>query len=113
MRGGWVYNLTNRKRGVLYIGVTADIAARMVQHRKGEGSEFCRDYAITRLVYVEQHDDIEDAIAREKALKKWRRAWKIVAIERQNPEWKDFCSSSTADLALFEVSGDGSPLSRG
>ncbi len=89
MTGGWVYILANRKHGALYTGVTANIAARMVQHREGKGSKFCAEHGITRLVHVERHDRIEDAIAREKAVKKWRRAWKIELIERDNPDWKD------------------------
>ncbi|MCW1429304.1 GIY-YIG nuclease family protein [Novosphingobium sp. JCM 18896] len=89
MRGGWVYILTNRKYGALYTGVTSDIAARMVQHREGKGSAFCEEHGITKLVYAEPYDSIEDAIVREKAVKKWRRDWKIAAIERANPEWDD------------------------
>ncbi len=88
-RGGWVYILANRKHGALYTGVTADIAARMVQHREGKGSAFCRRYEISKLVYCEHHDRIEDAIAREKAVKKWRRAWKVELIERDNSDWRD------------------------
>jgi putative endonuclease len=89
MKGGWVYILANRRHGALYTGVTSDIAARMVQHREGNGSAFCTKYGISRLVHVEWHDDIEDAIAREKAVKKWRRAWKIELIEAGNPDWRD------------------------
>jgi putative endonuclease len=65
MDGGFVYILTNRKNGALYTGVCADMAARMVQHCAGTGSKFCAEYGITRLVYVERHDLIYDAIARE------------------------------------------------
>ncbi len=89
MSGGWVYILANRKQGALYTGVTADLAARMVQHREGTGSSFCKNYGISRLVHAEWHDTIEDAIAREKAVKKWRRAWKIELIEGGNPDWRD------------------------
>ena len=88
-RGGYVYIMADRYRGTIYTGVTADIAARAVQHREGRGGVFTSRYALTRLVYVERHDDIEAAIAREKAVKKWNRAWKIRAIEEQNPEWND------------------------
>jgi putative endonuclease len=88
-KGGWVYILANRRNGALYTGVTADIAARMVQHRDGTGSAFCREHGISRLVHLEPYDSIEDAIAREKAVKKWRRAWKIELIERANPDWRD------------------------
>ena len=87
--GGWIYILANRKNGTLYTGVTADIAARMVQHRETTGSRFAAQYDVTRLVYVEPHDDITTAIAREKAIKKWRRAWKIELIERDNRDWRD------------------------
>jgi putative endonuclease len=87
--GGYVYILSNRKNGALYTGVTADIAARMVQHRAGTGSKFCAEYGISRLVYVEAHEEIAQAIAREKAIKKWRRAWKVALIEAGNPDWRD------------------------
>lgn len=89
MKGGWVYILASRYRGTLYIGVTAEIARRVWEHRQGIGSEFVRRYGITRLVHAERFDSIADAIAREKALKKWRRAWKFELIERDNPEWDD------------------------
>jgi putative endonuclease len=89
MHGGYVYILTNRKNGALYTGVCADIGSRMVQHKAGMGSKFCAKYGIDKLVYVEPHDEIVDAIAREKAVKKWNRAWKIELIERDNPEWRD------------------------
>ena len=85
----WVYIMSNRKDGVLYIGVTADLSRRIIQHREGKGSAFCRRYGLTRLVYAEEHDSIEDAIAREKAMKAWKRAWKIELIEGVNPAWDD------------------------
>ena len=85
----WVYIMSDRKDGVLYIGVTADLSRRIVQHREGKGSAFCRRYGLTRLVYGEEHDSIEEAIAREKAMKAWKRAWKIELIEAVNPAWDD------------------------
>ncbi|KNH02673.1 Excinuclease ABC, C subunit-like protein [Qipengyuania citrea LAMA 915] len=85
----WVYIMSNREDGVLYIGVTADLSRRIVQHREGKGSAFCRRYGLTRLVYAEEHDSIEDAIAREKAMKAWKRAWKIELIEGVHPAWDD------------------------
>ena len=85
----WVYIMSDRKDGVLYIGVTADLSRRIVQHREGKGSAFCRRYGLTRLVYAEEHDSIGDAIAREKAMKAWKRAWKIELIEGVNPAWDD------------------------
>ncbi|MFC3440517.1 GIY-YIG nuclease family protein [Sphingobium rhizovicinum] len=88
-RGGYTYIMTNKARGVLYIGVTADLAARIEQHRRGTGSAFCKKYGLTRLVLAEVHDDITLAIAREKALKAWKRDWKIRLIEESNPDWLD------------------------
>ncbi len=82
-RGGYTYIMTNKPRGVLYIGVTADIAARAEQHRNGTGSAFCKKYGLTRLVLVEPHDDITLAITREKALKAWKREWKIRLVEER------------------------------
>ncbi|MDF0542694.1 GIY-YIG nuclease family protein [Sphingobium sp. H39-3-25] len=88
-RGGYTYIMTNKPRGVLYIGVTADIGARITQHRNGTGSAFCRKYGLARLVLMEPHDDITLAISREKALKAWRREWKIRLVEDSNPDWRD------------------------
>ena len=88
-KGGFTYIMTNRAHGVLYVGVTADIAKRIWEHRNGLGSKFCRKYGIDQLVLVEEHATIEVAIAREKVLKKWRREWKIELIEAANPEWGD------------------------
>ena len=87
--GGWVYMVTNKPHGVLYTGVTADLPARIEQHRTGRGSKFAKRYNCSRLVYAEWHERIEDAIAREKAIKKWRREWKIDLIETANPDWPD------------------------
>ena len=87
MRGGWVYIMTNKPGGVLYVGVTANIAARVHQHRKGEGSSFCRRYNLTRLVLAKPYPTIDEAIRREKAMKEWQRAWKIRLIKEANPGW--------------------------
>ena len=89
MRGGWVYIMADRYRGTLYSGVTSDLAARAWAHREGRGSSFCKRYGLTRLVYADQAPTIEEAIAREKAVKKWNRAWKIELVEAANPEWND------------------------
>ena len=89
MRGGWVYIMTNKPFGTLYIGVTSDLAARVWQHRNGRGSDFCKKHGLTRLVYAEPHDRIEDAIAREKAMKAWKRNWKLRQIMDANPNWDD------------------------
>ena len=88
-RGGWVYIMTNKPHGVLYTGVTAHLTVRIDQHRNDKGAAFCRRYGLKMLVYAEQHDEIVAAIAREKAIKAWKRQWKIEAIESINPDWRD------------------------
>jgi putative endonuclease len=95
-KGGWVYLMSDRYRGGIYTGVTADLAARAFQHKEGKGSAFVRRYSLVRLVYAERHGDITEAIAREKAIKKWRRAWKIELIESTNPEWNDLFETLNA-----------------
>ena len=87
---GWLdlYH-ANQPFGVLYVGVTANLAARVFQHREGIGSDFCQRYNLTRLVLAEPHGTIEEAIMREKALKAWKRHWKIELIESANPDWPD------------------------
>jgi len=94
-KGGWVYIMTNGAHGTLYIGVTANLSARVTQHREGRGSEFCAKYGLTRLVYAEPHERIEDAIAREKAMKKWKRQWKLRLIRERNPDWRDLYDELT------------------
>jgi len=87
--GGWVYILASKRNGTLYTGVTADLAARMMQHRQERGSKFAAKYSVAILVHAEHFERIEEAIAREKAIKKWRRAWKLALIEKGNPDWND------------------------
>ena len=86
---GFVYIVTNKPNGTLYIGVTNDIRRRAWEHREGLTDGFTKRYGLKRLVYVETYQDIRDAIAREKAMKKWRRAWKVEAIMQANPDWAD------------------------
>ena len=88
-KGGWVYIIINRPHGVLYTGVAASLARRVAQHRAGEESAFAAQYNVQRLVYAERHDDIAVAIWREKAIKAWKRDWKVRLIEGDNPEWRD------------------------
>ncbi len=85
----WVYILTNKPRGTLYIGVTGGIDDRMERHHSGEGSVFTSKYNIKMLVYFEEFQYISDAIAREKQLKNWHRKWKINLIEEDNPNWNN------------------------
>lgn len=81
--------MANRPGGTLDVGVAADLAARIAHHRGGTGSAFCRRYNLRRLVYAEEYPTIEEAIAREKAIKAWQRAWKVARIEAMNPGWDD------------------------
>jgi len=90
MRYGYVYILCSQKNGTLYTGVTSDLAARIQEHKAHHNSDsFTAKYDATRLVWFERHDLIIDAIAREKAIKKWKREWKIALIEELNPDWEE------------------------
>ncbi len=84
-----VYILASRKGGTLYVGVTADLARRLEQHRGADARAFTGRYNVHRLVHVETYEDPETAIRREKRLKKWPRAWKVALFEGANPEWRD------------------------
>jgi putative endonuclease len=84
-----VYILASRRYGTLYIGVSNSLQKRLEQHRNGAGSSFVKAYGVYRLVYVESYDRAEEAIAREKQLKRWKRDWKIELIEHDNLEWRD------------------------
>ena len=88
-RCGYVYILASRKKGTLYVGVTSDLAQRLLQHQSGTGSLFTAKYGVMRLVWFEEHALITTAITREKTVKRWPRQWKINAIEAINPEWRD------------------------
>ena len=92
-RSFYVYILANRIGGTLYIGVTNDLIRRMAEHRLKSVESFTKKYEVDRLVYFEQFDDAENAIRREKRLKKWNRAWKIRLIEEFNPNWDDLYPS--------------------
>jgi putative endonuclease len=85
----YVYILASGRHGTLYIGVTNSLQKRVEQHRNGQGSLFVKKHRIFRLVYVESYDRVEEAINREKQLKRWKRDWKIELIERDNLEWRD------------------------
>ena len=89
MPGGWVYILTDRPNGTLYVGVTSDLARRTWEHREGAVDGFTKRYGLKRLVYAEPHEYIRAAIQREKTLKHWPRAWKVRLILEANPGWSD------------------------
>lgn len=85
----FVYILASRRNGTLYVGVTNDLARRVWEHKCKAVPGFTRSYGVDRLVYFERHESILQARDRERALKRWRRAWKIELIERDNPDWRD------------------------
>ena len=85
----FVYILASRRIGTLYVGVTNNLVRREAEHREGRASSFTRRYRVHHLVWFETHTEINEAILREKRIKKWRRAWKIELIEKSNGEWRD------------------------
>ncbi len=88
-QSAYVYIVTNRKNGTLYVGVTTDLVKRIGQHKQGDMRGFTQRYRVKQLVYFSVFPDLETAQARERALKKWRRSWKIELIENANPNWRD------------------------
>ncbi|VAW89969.1 Excinuclease ABC, C subunit-like [hydrothermal vent metagenome] len=84
-----VYILASQRNGTLYTGVTSDLVKRVWQHKNDEVAGFTRKYDVHQLVWFESHENMESAIGREKAIKEWRRAWKLRLIEETNPEWCD------------------------
>lgn len=93
MQEGFVYILTNRQGGVLYIGVTNDLAKRLMQHRSGAVAGFSKKYNCHRLVWFERHENLHDARVVERRLKAWQRAWKVRVIEEVNPAWDDLSAA--------------------
>jgi putative endonuclease len=84
-----VYIVASHRHGTLYVGVTSQLPVRIAQHREGTLDGFTKQHGVKRLVWFEQHDIITFAIQREKAIKKYKREWKINLIERENPDWED------------------------
>jgi putative endonuclease len=89
MAAGWVYFMTNRANGILYVGVTDNLPRRAWEHREGVVEGFTKRYGLKRLVYFEQYDDIRHARQREQNLKHYTRAWKVRLILLNNPKWDD------------------------
>ena len=85
----YVYILASERNGTLYIGVTNDLVRRVTEHRDGAVEGFTRQHGVKSLVHFEVFDDPTNAITREKQMKKWRRAWKLRLIEKENPKWRD------------------------
>ena len=90
----YVYILASRIGGTLYIGVTNDLVRRVFEHKSKFVAGFTKKYNVITLVYYEQYDSIENAIQREKRLKKWNRQWKVRLIEKRNPNWGDIYPAS-------------------
>lgn len=89
MKAPCVYLLASQPNGTLYAGVTSNLVQRVWQHKEGIAEGFTKKYSVKTLVWYEQHSTMESAITREKALKEWKRAWKLELIEQTNPTWRD------------------------
>ena len=85
----FVYIMTNKRNGTLYVGMTDDLVKRVWQHRNGAIAGFTKRYEVKTLVWLEAHESRESAFARERQIKKWNRAWKLELIEKENPAWRD------------------------
>jgi putative endonuclease len=92
MKFSYVYILASQKNGTLYVGVTSNLKQRISQHKVETFSGFTKKYKVKKLVYYETLVDIEQAISREKKLKRWNRKWKMKLIEEKNPKWRDLWS---------------------
>ena len=89
MKQYYVYILASQKNGTLYVGMTSDLIKRVYEHKQNLVDGFSRKYSVHHLVYYEQHSEAQEAILREKQIKKWNRKWKIRLIEEKNPGWSD------------------------
>ena len=110
----YIYILTNIYRTVFYTGITNDLFRRIIEHKIKINEGFTNDYNINRLVHYELFFNINDAIAREKRLKRWNRQWKINLIEKTNPDWKDLAESigvtpEIVKSARFSLTREGGP----
>lgn len=98
--GGSIYFMTNKGRNVIYIGVTSDLIARVLEHKRGNGSQFTRKYNCTDLIYFESFSTIQEAISREKQLKNWHKEWKWNIVREFNPQLIDLSESIGIDLKM-------------
>ena len=89
MKEYYVYILASKRNGTIYTGVTSDLIRRTNQHKEKQAEGFTKKYNVSMLVYYEIHNDIQEAIKREKNIQAWKRAWKLRLIEENNPDWKD------------------------
>jgi putative endonuclease len=90
-----VYIMASERNGTLYIGVTSDLLGRVWQHKNNAVEGFTKKYEVHQLVWYESHNNMESALSREKALKKWNRIWKLRLIEQFNPDWQDLYKQLT------------------
>lgn len=93
MKTFYVYILTNRPYGTLYVGVTSNLAKRIEEHKSKEVPGFTEKYDLTRLVYAEEFPTAEEALSAEKRIKRWKRQWKIDLVEKSNPRWEELSFS--------------------
>ncbi|WP_415069094.1 GIY-YIG nuclease family protein [Hyphomicrobium sp.] len=93
-----MYLLASRPNGVIYAGVTSDLAKRVSLHKQKLIEGFTSRYGVSQLVYYEMHETMEQAILRETRIKKWKRSWKVRLIEQMNPEWKDLFDEATGEV---------------
>ena len=105
MRTYYVYILTNANRNVMYVGVTGNLDGRLLEHRSGKGGDFTRRYHVHTLVHVEEYQYVEEAIAREKQIKGWRRSKKDALVAESNPTWADLCPPEEGSLAALGMTG--------
>jgi putative endonuclease len=106
-----VYIMANRYRGTLYVGVTSALWSRVAAHKNEAFEGFTKEYGVKSLVWYEHHHSMEQAIKREKQLKKWNRAWKIRIIEELNPDWRDL-HDEIDPIGTLVAEEAGSPPSR-
>lgn len=89
MKNVYIYILTNKPNGVLYIGLTTNLPKRIEDHKNKIVKGFTNKYNLTNLIYYEKQENLEQAAQRERLMKKWKREWKINRIENKNPQWND------------------------
>jgi len=96
MRQYYVYILSNRRYGVLYIGMTNDLTRRTYEHQQKLADGFTKSHGVVQLVYFELFSSADEARARERSMKRWRRAWKLKLVDEFNPEWRDLAKELAA-----------------
>lgn len=93
MSGFWTYMMASGRYGYLYVGMTNDLARRVAEHKAGEIDGYTREHGCDQLVWYEPHPYVNNAILREKRIKRWLRDWKYALVEKENPQWLDLSSS--------------------